>query len=341
MEEKTIYILELLMQYEYLSAPKMKELLCKDYQIQINVKTIHTTIDKINRFFDWLGCHEEFIVNHRKKGYTIENPLFSDAQLRFLFDSLETSSVISKKQANQMIKKLQKFSTNAQLMTISSDRITAPTDEFYQDDLFIKLNIIMKAIKEKKSVLFKYVDYYVKEYQGKYEIVELNSKRGNYSKDKSNETYIISPYELLMVWGKYYLISYSSKHKETLTNYRLDRMRMLRTSKEEYIDVLDMYDLENMKKQLVNMYIGVDESTIRLKFKKEIFRSIVDQFGLDNHIEKDINGDPIITIHDFRISDGLIGWLLMLGDKIEVLEPYSLREKITEKLEGTLKKYRL
>ena len=339
MDEKSIYILELLMDYQYLSAPKIKLELEHNYNIQINVKTIRAMIERINLFYQWLGCTESFITNHHKKGYTISNPLFSDAQLRFLFDSLQTSSIISSNQRMEMINKILKLSTKHQSATIRLNNNSNDNSKQDNEDLFTKLNLLIKAIKDRKSIIFKYVDYQVNESFGKYEIIEQYSKRGNYLKDEHNETYLISPYELLMAGGMYYLFSYSSKHKDTLTIYRVDRMRFLRTSKDKYIDILDMYDLEIMKDQLVNMYIGKELATIKLKFKKEIFRSIVDQFGINNKIEKDIDDNPVITIKDFSISDGLIGWLLMMGNKIEVLAPNSLRIKMIEKLKETLEIY--
>ena len=52
---------------------------------------------------------------------------------------------------------------------------------------------------------------------------------------------------------------------------------------------------------------------------------------------KDYENRYHLIVKDVLINEGLIGWLMMLQDKITVIKPYSLKENMKERIEKTLK----
>lgn len=70
--------------------------------------------------------------------------------------------------------------------------------------------------------------------------MEVYHKNGN----QNNETYIVSPYKLILNGNNYYLIGYFNKRKDSLSVYRVDRMRFVINHNSEYEDIRDQFDME-------------------------------------------------------------------------------------------------
>ena len=121
--------------------------------------------------------------------------------------------------------------------------------------------------------------------------------------------------------------------------YRVDRMEFIRTSQSKFLDMRDGFDIEAFKKNLVNMYVGTTEENIKIRFNKDLLKSMLDQFGSNGTYYEDVESKYILVLEAFPISDGLVGWLLMMGDQVEVLEPLSLRENMVSRLKKTLSLY--
>ena len=58
-----------------------------------------------------------------------------------------------------------------------------------------------------------------------------------------------------------------------------------------------------------------------------------EQFDLEQEVDH-------LTIEDVLISDGLIGWLMMLQDHVKVIKPYSLQEKMKKRIEKMFIQYK-
>ena len=52
---------------------------------------------------------------------------------------------------------------------------------------------------------------------------------------------------------------------------------------------------------------------------------------------KDYENRYHLIVKDVLINEGLIGWLMMLQDKITVIKPYSLQEEMKKRIKKTLK----
>ena len=76
------------------------------------------------------------------------------------------------------------------------------------------------------------------------------------------------------------------------------------------------------------MYVSGQKDTLEISFDEVVLREVIDQFGQDHPVKKDFENRYHLTIEDVLISDGLIGWLMMLQDHVKVIKPYSLQEKM-------------
>lgn len=323
MDEKSIKILESIIMFGPITGPDILSFLKKN-NIDINIKTIYTIVDKWNYLFSHIGDGTMQIVGQKKIGYYLNHPYFSIGQQQFLKDAI-TSSVLLDSQEKENL---------SQLISIFPKNIKKHSN----DGFLNRLNTIAYAITEKKALKFSYIEYYIKE-NGKSLSIE---KRFRQSGNDNAETYLISPYEIVMNRGQYYVLSYCDKHPDTITIFRLDRMEKVRTVKNEYFEHLkEIIDYETTKSQMIHMYVGQETvENIRIKFKKEIFKTIIDEFGKNITLSKDVDGSYILELRDFAISEGLIGWIMMMGDNVEVISPKTLKDNLYQRLKSLLEKYK-
>lgn len=329
MDEKSIKILETILLFGPISGPDILVHL-EENGLKMNVKTVHQIILKWNYLFAHIGDGRMKIIFQKKNGYFLNHDYLTSAQQRFFMDAISSSSLLDDQEKEHLALLCRPFGSMGKY------------DQKEQTYGFLsKMSVVQAAISEKKTLRFSYLDYLVEAKGKDYVISKKYRNHGNDKKDKSNETYLVSPYEIMVDKGMYYLLSYCDKHPENLTIFRIDRMDKIRLARSNYFYHLkDIVDYDKKKEQLVNMFVGQKEyQHIRIKFDQEIFKTIIDQFGINIRLGRDIDGKPILELDNFAVSQGLISWIMMMGDKVEVLSPISLRQEILNRLKQLLRKY--
>lgn len=335
MDRRVWYILKILLHsnQEYQMASQILEELKSKYHMSCDIKTIYADIHKINLFMEEMLAISSYIKVKRKRGYYIEKGILDDAQLRFIYDAICSNGALSKGEGEELFAKITALSPLAQITRLHIEEMTKNTNH----SLFIKMNVILQAISEQKTIIFEYVRYTIDQ-QGK--VIPVKSENGNYEKDESGHTYFVSPYEVMMHSGHYYLLAHNTIRNEQLSIYRIDRMDLVRTTKLKFIDIREMWDMKQLKRQAINMYFSNDVIDLKFLFDKEIFRSIVDQFSDQLTVKPDVSGKYVGEVKEVTLSDGLIGWIMMLGNHITILEPSSLKEMVILRLKESLDHYK-
>lgn len=313
---------------DYIPAIEIKMLLEEKYQIKVDIKTVYQAIRNINELSHYI-YQKDIIKTKHRKGYAINEEFFNDGQIQYLWDSILYNNDLDQKEVNILLTKLQTLSSNKQLSRIQNQTIRQNDIRNY--DLLLNMTTIIKAINEKKNIYFKYVNYEIK----RNKLVEISNTHGNHQDNK--EFYIISPYKLIQNNSKYYVIGYFDKRPDSLSLYRLDRMRLVRNHKSKYFEG-EQFDVEQIDNP-INMYISGEKEDLEISFDQSIIKEVVDKFGQDNRVTKDYENRYHLIVKDVLINEGLIGWLMMLQDKITVIKPYSLKENMKERIEKTLKQY--
>lgn len=327
MDEKAIEILNVILTDGPLSGPKILELM--DHTI--NIKTLRKIIDRWNSFFASIGDGSMQIVLRRNVGYALNHDYFRQAEIRFLEDAIQSSSLLNMQEKNHLKMLCHPF--------FNTDKASAQSVN--EDGLLRRLSMIDHAIHEQRCLRFSYIDYELALREQKNRVVKKYRQRGNDKSDPKQETYLISPYEIMMHKGQYYILSYCDKHPSDLTIFRIDRMAHLRLAKSQYYTLLkETVDYDKKKKQMVNMFVGNQEyEEVLIKFDRRIFQSVIDEFGTQVDFSDNYDGSPVLRLKNFAVSEGLIGWLLMMGEKVEVLAPQSLRTELRSRLKQMISLY--
>ena len=291
----------------------------QDYDIYVDIKTVYACIKYINEFFyEILGT--DMILSRKKKGFYIDEEIFSDGQLQFLIDSItfhEDLNYDDKLKLKNQLFNLSSFQQRQRI--IESDVI----DKKQSFSLILNLSTVTKAIENNKVISFQYINYDV---EGN-SLVEIASEKGNEGKQ-----YILSPYEILSVNNHYYLIGYNNKYKNRLSTYRIDRMRFIKTTAHHFKEIREQFDMNVEINKMMNMYSSDKRDTLQIECEYKALREVVSRFGNDIKANKLIEDKYLITINDVSISEGLIGWLFMMQNQVKVITPVSLKEDIRTRL---------
>ncbi|MFV0393695.1 MAG: helix-turn-helix transcriptional regulator [Coprobacillaceae bacterium] len=330
MGERLYYILKIIKEeIEPISAKNIQSKLF-DYGIQVDIKTVYATIDKINDFYELL-TNQKYIQAIHRKGYCIKNHYFEDGELQFLLDNIGFNPNLSNKEIEKLQERLLTMSSASQKEHITINEGKQKDQQF---SLLLNLSTLLKAIRQQQPIYFRYVSYKIENHK----LEEIYSRNGNLIVDDQSY-YRVSPYKVVLRGGNYYLLGYFDKRKEQLSMYRVDRMRFIRNHKSQFVDIRDQFDVERDLEKNVNMFISDKKIDVTFKFKDSILREVVNQFGIDMDVHKEPNQWNNATVKDITMSEGLLGWIMMLQDQIEIILPLELREAVIDKVNSLKKIY--
>lgn len=319
MGKRMYYILKIIQESmgKGISAQKIQEELVEQ-GMKMNIKTVYDTISSINQFFyEIIG--EDMILSKQKIGYSINKDIFNDGQLQLLLDSIVYHQDLTKEDKLILKNQLLKLSSSKQKSRLILSNID---DKDVSFSLFLNLNTIMKAIDEKKSITFQYINY---KYDS-HHFLEV------FVKDNKDEPYIISPYQIILNNNHYYVLGYYPQRKDELSIYRIDRMRYILVSQRPFVDIREQFDMEEKVHKMMNMYSHKENIDLTIEFHQSILREVISKFSLDIEVDRKQLNWYEATIKDVALSDGLIGWIMMLQDHIKVIAPYSLKEEIKARI---------
>lgn len=313
------YILKMILECDDGLSGQQIVMKLKEYDIDLDVKTVYSCIQHINAFFfEWI--HSDIIISKKRHGFMIHKDIFTDGECQFLLDSITFHHDLLDEDKNTLKQKLLFWASCPQQKRLISFPSKGKELHF---SLFINLTTIMKAIENKKMITFQYINYDIY----KETLHEIPSQHGNI-----DDQYILSPYQIILQNNHYYIVGYNEKYKEQLSIYRIDRMRHVTMIKKALKEVREQYDMVCEIEKMTNMYPSQEKDTLKIECDKKTLREVVSRFGMNVYAKKVYDNSYYIEIEDVSISQGLIGWIMMLQDQIRVIGPLSLKRELKQKI---------
>ena len=217
-------ILEILQRYtdedHRLSQREIGEILEREYSVRADRKTIKRNLtDLIDAGYD-LEYSESIRKNRQGEDEVLLtdwylNRTFTDSELRLLIDGLLFSKHIPYSQCRELVQKLEGLSSQYFRSRTGYIR-TLPNDQPNTRQLFYTIEILDEAIRKKVQVVFRYLEYRADK--------RLHLRR---NQEGQVREYVINPYQMAAVNGRYYLICNYDKY-DNVSNYRLDRITEIR-----------------------------------------------------------------------------------------------------------------
>ena len=207
-----------------------------------------------------------------------------------------------------------------------------PEDKSNNQELFTNIDLIDEAIKRKKKITFKYLEYGTDK--------KLHVKK---REDGNERIYLITPYQMAAREGKYYLICNYDKYDD-ISNYRLDRIRDIQITDEPAKPFKQLkwankrnLDLAEYMKKHPYMYSSEDVQ-VTFRVVLPMISDVIDLFGTGvRFYDKDENGVTVTTTTNER---AVMQFALNYAPDVVVLRPERLREKIGEQLKNAVTVYK-
>lgn len=255
---------------------------------------------------------------------------FTNEELRLLIDSLLFSKHIPYSQAKELIKKLESLS-NIYFKSCSQYIYPLPVERTDNKQVFYNIAILDDAIRKKKKVLFEYAEYHTDK--------KMHLKK---REDGSVREYIITPYQMAVQEGKYYLICNYDKYDD-ISNYRVDRIRNIQIIEEKGkpFETLKWsghqpMNLNEYMKEHVYMYSS-ENAFVKFRIVKAMISDVIDLFGKGVNFSEETDTHVSVSVHvNERAAEQ---FAKNYAPDVVILQPKRLRDKLRDDLKKAWEAY--
>jgi predicted DNA-binding transcriptional regulator YafY len=261
--------------------------------------------------------YEIMTVKSKQNNYYIADRTFDIAELRILLDTVQSAAFITKKKTKELVAKIAALAGSRKGELLWENTVFFDTVKHNNESVYYTVDTIDRAIESKKKIAFCYFN------------LDLDGKR---IYRRAGERYIVNPVGLIFSDGFYYLVAYGDM-RETLKNYRIDRMDKVQIEPDEVIPADCVKEFENYKVQnrAFGMFAG-ESAGVTLYVHNSLSEVIFDKFGLNTRLNK-ADDEHFTVCASVRLSPVFYSWCVMFGDKLKIISP----KKVVDGLLKTVK----
>jgi len=184
-----------------------------------------------------------------------------------------------------------------------------------------------------------YLDDIIEAMQQNVEL-QIDYQRYMNEQEEHLQTFHIQPYALKVFNRRWYLLGYL-KEREALRTIALDRILNMEVMKASFELPAD-FDARKYFADVVGIYVNKDNPVTKIKIRAygvqaDYLRSTPLHKSQSEVRSK--HGEFVEFTYRLCETPELVNQLLAMGDKVEILEPETLREKIKENLLASLARY--
>ena len=258
---------------------------------------------------------------HNQRKYKLYRPAFGLNEARMVFDSISISQFLSPTQKNSLISQLEGFLSQSEVRQLKQ-RVRVRPCLMQNEQLPQTLQVIYRAIDEQKCLRFDY---------SRFDIAGRQQIRKTYRH--------IRPIQVVWEQEHYYLVAINPEHDEDdqQRNYRIDRMRNVAFDTGEWRKVKEF----GFSYGQFDMFSAKEKRIVTFRVHPDLLDMVFEIFGTNIICHPDDKRqDWIVFSAEVELSAGFDRWVLRQTDKIEVLAPPSVRNRLHELLENIIKSYR-
>ena len=258
---------------------------------------------------------------HNQRRYKLYHPTFGLNEARMVFDSISISQFLSQSQKNSLISQLEGFLSHSEVQQLKQ-RVRVRPCLMQNEMLPQTLQVIYRAIDKRKCLCFDYTKFDLK------------------GRQQIRKTYRhIRPIQVVWEQEHYYLVAINPEHAENdqQRNYRIDRMRNVAFDTGEWKQVNTL----GFSYGQFDMFSSKEKRTVKFRVHQDLLDMVFETFG--THIichPDDERQEWIVFSAEVELSGGFDRWVLRQTDKIEVLAPPSVRNRINQLLQNIIASYR-
>ena len=288
--DRLIGILSILLQKEMTTAPELAD------HFEVSRRTINRDIEDLCKAGIPIQTSQGAgggisIMN----GYRMDRTLLTSRDMQMILAGLRSlDSVSGSRYYGQLMEKIQAGSSE---FVNGRDSILIDLSSWYRDTLPPKIGLIQDAIELRRRIRF---DYY--------------SPGGDTRRE-------IEPYYLIFKWSSWYVYGFCLLRKD-FRLFKLNRMVSI-----VHGEVFERR-FEIPLPELSNEKVFPVRGKVRAVFDPSMKWQLVEEYGVGSFEEQ--SDGSLLFEHEYADDEGLISWMLSCRDKVTVIEPESIREKLYE-----------
>ncbi len=256
--------------------------------------------------------------------YALIRRNFNFAQLTLLIDAIQSSRFLSDKSSNELVKAIKSLASRSERLALNKQIHVHGRPRIQTQSDFVAVDRLQEAMAHHQKVSFRYVRY------------DANKKK---VARKDGARHVVTPVSIVYADDNYYLVAYSQAD-QSVRNYRIDRMEQILKLEEpaEKNQAISSYNPDEAGNYVFGMYSG-ERVALTLLVQEDVMNVVVDRFGRDVVSVATKDGRAAhVTAHVVE-SPVLYGWIAMLGSKVAIESPNSVKEHYLAYLRDILKRY--
>lgn len=280
------------------------------YDISAERKSIYEDFEALRTY----GLDINSYKKNRSVYYYIGAREFEIPELKLLVDAVQSSKFITEKKSRELIRKLEKFVSRYEATKLERQVYVKGRIKTMNESIYYNVDTLHQAIGTDVKIQFQYFQWNVRK--------EMEVRH-------NGEYYMVSPWGLSWDNENYYLIAYDEKDKK-IKHFRVDKMLDISLSEEKRIgkEWFEKSNLPEYTKRHFGMFDG-EEQTVKLFCKNEYAGVIIDRFGKDV-VMREADKTHFYASVDVAVSGQFLGWIIGLGEGIQIVEPPSVCEQMLE-----------
>lgn len=282
-------------------------------------KTLYQDIAALNSFGYEVICKR----GQHSNSYYVVDRSFDVPELRVLIDAVQAASFITERKTAELIAKIAALGGSNRAEIMKRNIVEFNTTKHSNESIYYSINAIEDGILSERKISFRYFDL---------------DRSGERQLRKDGERYVVNPVAMVFANDNYYLVCYHDKHKNT-ASYRIDRMLDVRVTEEPINESARPKSLKisEHRKQAFSMF-GGETANVRFEADASLLDVIYDKFGEKMVITS--RGDNMIEFTaTVQLSPVFFGWCCTFGDKLKIVSPKTVVEKMKDQFQVLVNTY--
>lgn len=282
-----------------------------DYGIEAERKGLYRDIQILRDFGLDIQTYQRNTLE-----YALARRDFTLSQLMLLVDAVESCRSLTARQSRALITNLKLLASDHERSQLDrrihvQGRISSKRQSVFED-----IDILHEALRQQVQVEFMYYRF------------GLDGKRQATHEGKKH---VVTPVAISYADGFYYLTAWSEE-RESLTEFRVDRMEKLAVTTEKAVKNSETvhYTREGDEYESFGRF-GGEPATVTLLVAGDKVEIIMDRFGdgAEWYVQDETTAKAVVKVHK---SEQFFGWIAGLGGTVRIDAPKSLKQEYRDYL---------